>query len=162
MGLTIALFRRVAVLAMGQRELLLEREDKAVAADDGGVRDAGEEVGGRANNAVAVRLEGRVRLRKEVREVARTRQRVRVAAVRVDDGEEARDQATETDQREERSAGVVAVDRLEAVEQWRGGDADRLGAAIDRRVQDEDPDAGDDQRGQAPDRGPRDVALGVM
>src|SRR5207302_6879765 len=108
------------------------------------------------------RLQGRVRDRQEVREVTRARQRVGVAAIRVDDREEAGDQSDQADEGQQRRPCARAEDRLEAVEQGGGRVAQVLRATADRGVEQEDQRPGDDERGQAPHRCSRDVALGIV
>src|SRR5215213_7615383 len=100
--------------------------------------------------------------RQRLGEVAGPRQRVGVAAVGVDDGEEAGDQARQPDQGQQLGSRPLAEHGLEAVEQRGGGGADGGRAAVDAGVEQQDPEAGDDQGGQAPDGGPGDVALGVV
>src|SRR5256884_7843382 len=98
----------------------------------------------------------------EVGEVAGARERVRIAAVGVDDREKAGDQAEESDQGQQRGPCARAEDRLEAVEQGSGRFAKVLRPAPDGGVQEKDQPSSYDEGGQAPDRGSRDVALWIM
>src|SRR5207245_10657166 len=108
------------------------------------------------------RLQGRMSHGEEVRKVARAEERVRIAAVGVDEREKAGDQADESDQGQQRGPCARAEDRLEAVEQGSGRVAQVLRPAPDGGVQEKDQRSSYDEGGQAPDRGSRDVALWIM
>src|SRR5437879_3451199 len=98
----------------------------------------------------------------EVREVARAGERVRIAAVGVDDREKAGNQADESDQGQQRGPCARAEDGLEAVEQGSGRVAQVLRPAADGRVQEKDQRSGDDEGGEAPDGCSWNVALGIV
>src|SRR5918995_357278 len=102
-----------------------------------------------------------VRDREELRKVPGARQRERVPAVGVDDREETRDEADQSEQRQQLGGEALAEDADETVEQGRSGDADRAGAATNSAVQEEDERARQHERVHPPDRSLGDVASRV-
>src|SRR5205085_10172958 len=91
------------------------------------------------------RLERGMGLGEKVREVPGAGERIRVAPVRVDDREEARDQTQQSDGSQQRGSSADTEHGIESVKQRRSRRAQRLCPATDGRVQQERQRSEDDK-----------------